>query len=440
MQQKITGEVKISPSILTITQKIKNISAFKEKIEEFSEKSVSELSEVILGGAINLGASDIHIEPKEKETKIRIRTDGILQDVTIFEREIFEGLLSRVKLLSGIKLNITDRPQDGRFSISMESSTKTGENKIEVRTSILPSEYGETIVLRVLNPKDLIRLGALGLRKDLLETFEREIKKPNGMIIVTGPTGSGKTTTLYAFLKRVQKPAIKIITIEDPIEYRLEGISQTQVDQKKGYDFASGLKSIMRQDPDVILVGEIRDLETAEIALQAALTGHLVFATLHTNDAAGTVARLTNLGAKPSNIGPAINMAIAQRLVREICKKCGKLEKVPPKTLDKLKKGLKGIPKEVRVPKLGGELKVPRPKGCRDCNFTGYRGRAGIFETFLVDEEMEKFILQNPSIAVLKKEAIKRGMVTMQQDGLIKVLNGITTIEEVERITGPVKQ
>ena len=440
MQQKITGEVKISPTILTITQKIKNVSAFKEKVEEFLEKSVSELSEVILGGAINLEASDIHVEPKEKETKIRIRIDGILQDVTKFEREIFEGILNRIKLLSGIKLNITDRPQDGRFSIAMEPSTTIGGGPIEVRVSTLPSEYGETLVLRILNPKALIKLETLGLRKDLLETFEREIKKPNGMIIVTGPTGSGKTTTLYAFLKRVQKPEIKIITIEDPIEYHLEGISQTQVDPKKGYDFASGLKSIMRQDPDVILVGEIRDLETAEIALQAALTGHLVFATLHTNDAAGTVARLTSLGAKPSNIGPAINMAIAQRLVREICKKCGKLEKVPHQILNKLKQGLRGVPKEVRVPRLNEGLKAPQPKGCRDCNFTGYRGRTGIFEAFLVDEGMEKFILQNPSIAALRKEAIKRGMVTMQQDGLIKVLNGITTIEEVERITGPIKQ
>jgi len=322
----------------------------------------------------------------------------------------------------------------------MEPSTTIGGGPIEVRVSTLPSEYGETLVLRILNPKALIKLGGLGLRKDLLETFEREIKKPNGMIIVTGPTGSGKTTTLYAFLKRVQKPEIKIITIEDPIEYRLEGISQTQVDPKKGYDFASGLKSIMRQDPDVILVGEIRDLETAEIALQAALTGHLVFATLHTNDAAGTVARLTSLGAKSSNIGPAINMAIAQRLVREICKKCGKLEKVPHQILNKLKQGLRGVPKEVRVPRLNEGLKVPQPKGCRDCNFTGYRGRTGIFEAFLVDEGMEKFILQNPSISALRKEAIKRGMVTMQQDGLIKVLNGVTTIEEVERITGPIKQ
>lgn len=434
MQQKITGEVKISPSILTITQKIKNVSVFKGQIEEFLEKSVSELSGVILGGAISLGASDIHIEPREKQAKIRTRIDGILQDVISFDPKTYQTLLSRIKLLSGIKLNITDRPQDGRFSVSINKTA------VEIRVSALPAEYGETIVLRILNPKTLVELEALGLRKDLLEIFRAEIKKPNGMIIVTGPTGSGKTTTLYAFLRRIQKPEIKIITIEDPIEYRLKGISQTQINPQKGYDFASGLQSIMRQDPDVILVGEIRGSETAQIALQAALTGHLVFTTLHTNDAAGTVARLTSLGAKPSNIGPAINMAVAQRLVRKICKKCGEPVKPSRQTLNKLKKGLRGMPKTVKALKFGVAVKVSQAKGCKYCNFTGFRGRAGIFETFLVSEEMEKFILKAPSIAVLRKEAIKKGMVTMQQDGLIKVLNGVTTIEEVERITGPIKK
>jgi len=457
MQQKITGEVKISPATLNITQKIKNVSAFEEKVGEFSVKSVTELSEIILGGGIGLEASDLHLEPEEGQAKIRVRIDGLLQDVTMIDRKTYESFLSRIKLISGIKLNITDRPQDGRFSISMEPATKIGGGPIteasphlpprlasrgsviEVRVSTLPAEHGETIVLRILNPKALVEIEALGLRRDLLETFEKEIKKPNGMIIVTGPTGSGKTTTLYAFLKKVHKPEIKIITIEDPIEYHLEGISQTQADPKKGYDFASGLKSIMRQDPDVILVGEIRDLETAEIALQAALTGHLVFTTLHTNDAAGTVARLTSLGAKPSNIGPAINMAIAQRLVRKICKKCGGLEKAPASVLEKIKRGSRGIPPEIKISKIVPGLKVPQAKGCKNCNFTGYQGRTGVFEAFLVDEEMEKFILQNPSIAALRKEATKRGMITMQQDGLIKVLNGITTVEEVERITGPIE-
>jgi len=433
MQEKITGEVKISPAIFNIIQKIKNVSDFGKRIGEFLEKSVTEFSEVILAGAINLESSDIHIEPRGEKSKIRIRIDGILQDVLDFDFKMYQGLLNRIKLLSGLKLNITDRPQDGRFSILMNKTA------IEIRTSALPAEYGETIVLRILNPKTLVELEALGLREDLLEMFRKEIEKPNGMVIVTGPTGSGKTTTLYAFLKKVQKPEIKIITIEDPIEYRLEGISQTQVKPKKGYDFASGLKSIMRQDPDVILVGEIRDLETAEIALQAALTGHLVFTTLHTNDAAGTIARLTSLGAKITNIGPAINMAVAQRLIREVCKKCGEFKKASLQEAAKIKRGLKGMSSKIKIPGMEPGFKIPKVKGCQNCNFTGYRGRAGVFEVFLVGEEMEKFILNNPSIGALRKEAVKKGMVTMQQDGLIKVLNGTTTIEEIERVTGPIK-
>ena len=248
--------------------------------------------------------------------------------------------------MSKLKLNITDKPQDGRFSI------ESGGQLIEIRTSSLPAEYGESIVMRVLNPKNLIALDDLGLRKDLLKTFEKEIKKPNGMIIVTGPTGSGKTTTLYAFLKKIQNPEIKIITIEDPIEYHLKGVSQTQVSPEKGYTFAEGLKSIVRQDPDVILVGEIRDLETAKIALQAALTGHLVLSTLHTNDAAGTIPRLVDLGANASSVAPALKMAVAQRLVRKVCKKCSTLSKPTEKELSEIKKGLKSLPSAIKIPDL----------------------------------------------------------------------------------------
>ena len=447
VSKKITGEVTISAAKFSqLQKKVKNIAGFKEKITASLGKEVTEVLEAILGGAIALEASDIHIEPLEEKAKIRSRIDGILQDVLFIESEVHNALLSRIKLLSGLKLNISDRPQDGRFSIVIEKTTAT-ENPshlpprptlqgsvIEVRSSALPAEYGESIVLRILNPKSLIGMEVLGLRKDLLEIFKKEIKKPNGMIIVTGPTGSGKTTTLYAFLKELQKPQIKIITIEDPIEYHLEGISQTQTDAEKGYDFASGLKSIMRQDPDVVLVGEIRDLETASIALQAALTGHLVFTTLHTNDAAGTVARIQALGEKPVNIAPAINLAVAQRLVRKVCEKCVKFEKPSIEEVKKIKKELRSLKTE--MPKITSVTKIPRAVGCRDCNSTGYRGRVGIFEAFLVDDEMEKFILTSPSIADLKEKAIKKGMITMKQDGLIKVLEGITTIEEVERVVG----
>ncbi|MBZ9578668.1 type II/IV secretion system protein [Patescibacteria group bacterium] len=428
---KISKEIEISPARLVEIQKeIKNVPEFKKKIEKFLAGKVSELLEIILGGAISLDASDVHIEPEENQTKIRLRVDGVLQDVLAFQKEIYKTLLSRIKLLSGIKLNITDRPQDGRFSILLDKTS------IEIRASALPAEYGESIVMRILNPKSLIEIEVLGLREDLLEIFKKEIKKPNGMVVVTGPTGSGKTTTLYAFLKRIHRPEIKIITIEDPIEYHLEGISQTQVNPKKGYDFASGLRSIMRQDPDVVLVGEIRDLETAQIALQAALTGHLVLTTLHTNDAAGTVARLQALGEKPINIAPAINMAIAQRLVRKVCRNCVKFVLISSELLKKIKKELKAVPKTIKIPELKEGLKIPQAQGCKDCNFTGFRGRIGIYEAFFIDDEMEKFILTSPSISALRELAIKKGMITMYCDGLMKFLKGITTLEEVERVTG----
>jgi len=431
VSKKITGSVEISPEIVEeIEKEIKNISEFGKKIEKASKERITDILEIILGGAILLETSDIHIEPTEKEARLRARIDGVLQDIIIFDLEIFQGILSRIKLLSGLKLNISDRPQDGRFSVFW------GQNLIEIRASSLPAEHGESIVLRILNPKNLMGIETLGLRKDLETAFNKEIKKPNGMIIVTGPTGSGKTTTLYAFLKKLQSPENKIITIEDPIEYHLKGISQTQTNPKKGYDFANGLRSIMRQDPDVILVGEIRDLETAQIALQAALTGHLVFTTLHTNNAAGTVARLISLGAKTSNIGPAINIAIAQRLVRKVCKKCSKLRSISDQELKKIKKDLQGLSKQIKIPKLIKGFKVPQAVGCKDCNSTGFRGRIGIFEAFFIDNEMEKFILTNPSIASLEEKAIKKGMVTMKQDGLIKVLEGITTIEEIEKVMG----
>jgi len=432
MKQEITKQIKISSQTLSKIQKeIKNILEFKESIEKILTQNVTEIAELILGGSVILKSSDIHFEPQKGEVKLRIRVDGILHDVLVIPSNVYQRILNRIKLLSGTKLNITDRPQDGRFSILIQ------ESAIEVRVSTLPSEHGETVVMRLLNPKDLIDIEQLGLREDLATTFKEQIKKPNGMIIVTGPTGSGKTTTLYAFLKKIQNPEIKVITIEDPIEYHLKGISQTQVAPKKGYDFASGLRSIVRQDPDVILVGEIRDLETTKIALQAALTGHLVLSTLHTNDSAGTITRLISLGANPVNIAPALNMAIAQRLIRKTCKKCSQLKTISPQELDKLKRGLEKTPSSVKLPELTKNLKIVKIKGCSECNSTGYKGRIAIFEAFLVDSELENFILTSPSISALKEKAIEKGMITMYQDGLIKVLEGVSTIEEIERVTAP---
>ena len=426
--KKITEEISISPEIGKKSEKIKNILDFKEEIEKSLKESITEISGLILAGAINLNASDVHIEPLKGEAKIRLRIDGILHNVLSFDKKIYEGLLSRIKLLSGVKLNITNRAQDGRFSVFLRDAS------IEIRTSTLPAEHGESIVLRVLNPENLMEMKRLGLRKDLLGIIEREIKRPNGMVVVTGPTGCGKTTTLYAFLGKIKRPEVKIITIEDPIEYHLKGISQTQVKPKAGYGFASGLKSVMRHDPDVILLGEIRDKETAKTAIQAALTGHLVLTTLHTNDAAGTIARLTSLEAKPSNIAPALNIAIAQRLVRKVCQQCVQLEKISEEDFQKLKKLLKGVPKKIF--ELKKDMGLPRAKGCRDCNNTGFKERIGIFEAFLVDSEMEKLILKNPSISTLREFTRKKGMITLKQDGIIKTLQGITTLEEIERVTG----
>jgi type IV pilus assembly protein PilB len=428
--EKITAQLKIEETVFkSMAEKIDSILNFKAEIEKVLTKETTKILEVILAGAISLDASDIHIEPEEKEVKTRVRIDGMLHDVIFTEFKIYQALLSRIKLLSGIKLNITEKAQDGRFTIL------TDKNETEARVSVLPSEYGESIVIRLLNPKKLIKIEDLGVREEILGQLRKEIEKPNGMIIVTGPTGSGKTTTLYAVLEKVKKPGIKIITIEDPIEYHLEGVSQTQAAPEKGYDFPNGLRAIVRQDPDVILIGEIRDYETAKIALQSALTGHLVLTTLHTNDAAGTIVRLQSLGEKAINIAPAINIAVAQRLVRKVCKKCVKFSHLTEEELQIFKKELCVLGKKIKIPKLSKNLKIPRVKGCKFCNFTGYKGRIGIFEFFLKDDEMENFILKSPSIADLRKIARKKGMIPMREDGLIKVLQGITTLEEIKRVT-----
>jgi len=432
---EITGKIEIDDAFFkSFTARVKNLLDFKKVIEDSLSEDTSFLINTLLTGAYLLDASDLHFEAQKNQTKLRIRMDGFLHDLFDFEKEKYSAILGRLKLISGLKLNIEERPQDGRFSIVFLNQEK---KEIEARASTLPTEFGETIVLRILNPKNLLSLKELGLEDFLLNALEKEIKKPNGMIIVTGPTGSGKTTTLYAILNEIRRPELKIITIEDPIEYHLPNISQTQVDTAHGYDFANGLRAIVRQDPDVILVGEIRDLETASIAIQASLTGHLVLSTLHTNDAAGTIARLEALGESPVNIAPALNIVIAQRLVRKVCPKCKKIEKVSQEEFLKIQDELKNIPSDIiNLPKITPDLMIPKPVGCADCNFTGYKGRVGIFELFLVDDEMENFILKSPSISDLRKKAIEKGMILMRTHGFLKALNGITTIEEVERVVG----
>ncbi len=438
--KKITEEIKITPEdFLQIKENVTNIPSFGEEIEMSLGERTTEVLAKILGGSVALGVSDIHFEPKKGNSKIRVRSDGILQEVVELDHKVYNKLISRIKLVSELKLNIKDKPQDGRFSIALPEDPDNAITKyytVEVRVSVLPSEYGETLVLRILDPKSLISFKKLGLRADLLELFEKQMNQPNGMVIVTGPTGSGKTTTLYAFLKEIENPQNKVITIEDPIEYHLSGISQTQVAPEKDYTFANGLRSVMRQDPDVILVGEIRDLETATIALQAALTGHLVFSTLHTNSAAGTIPRLQALGEKAVNIAPAINLAIAQRLIRKVCDNCKKERKTTEEEIKEIKKALKGIPDKADKPKIDSNFKIAEATGCKECNNTGYSGRIGLFEALIVDDEIKKFILESPSTTALKEKALKKGMTTIYQDGILKLAKGLTTIEEIERITG----
>lgn len=435
-EKAITGEVGISTETMTkLQEEIKNTKDLNEKIKTISKSEISNVLEVIIAGALTLDASDIHIEPQEENVRLRLRLDGLLYDISFFNFHIYKLLLSRIKLLSELKINVHDIPQDGRFTISIKQENKKTE--IEIRVSILPGAWGENIVMRVLNPKAIsVSIEDLGLQNFAYQIVMKELKKPNGMIINTGPTGSGKTTTLYAFIKKLNKPDVKIITLEDPVEYHLKGVSQTQIEAEKGYTFAAGLRSILRQDPDVILVGEMRDLDTITTALNAALTGHLVFSTLHTNDAIGAIPRLIDSGANPSIIAPALNLIIAQRLVRKVCQYCAIKRKVREEELKKLKETLKWLPKNIKIPKLDSNLEIKEGKGCEKCNNLKYKGRTGIFELFLIDEEVEKLIIKSPSEFELKEAFKNQEMITLKQDGFLKVLQGITTIEEVERITG----
>lgn len=438
MDDKITGKIEVDEIFFQepLIQIFSNLQAYKIGIEKAAEQDISLVMKNMMGGSIMLNVSDLHLEIEETKAILRVRLDGMLQYTCDFNFSIYKKIVSRIKLLSGLKLNVEKVPQDGRFTVALCKPEKTEE--IEIRVSTIPTNYGENIVMRILNPKSLINLEELGLRSDLYNLFEVQAHKPNGMIIVTGPTGSGKTTTLYAFLKKIRSPENKVITIEDPVEYHLDGITQTQIDQAKGYDFASGLRSIVRQDPDAILVGEIRDLETASIALQAALTGHLVLSTLHTNNAAGTIARLQALGELPVNIAPALNMVVAQRLVRKICKKCSSTQKISNELCSEMKEGFKNLSSDVLIPSFdeNTEILIPKKEGCEFCNFTGFKGRIALFEAIEIDDEMEDFILTSPSIPALERLAIQKGATLMKQDGYIKILNGITTIEEVRAVAG----
>jgi len=381
-----------------------------------SEAPVIRFVNLLISRAVEQRASDIHIEPFENELKVRYRIDGVLHDVEAPARRLQAAIVSRIKIMA--KLNIAERrlPQDGRIKLRLMG------REIDLRVSTLPTLYGESVVLRILDRSSIVvNLESLGFPEDTLTQFNRLITKPYGMILVTGPTGSGKTTTLYGALDKINSPDKKIITIEDPVEYQLFGVNQIHVKPQIGLTFANGLRSIVRQDPDVIMVGEIRDAETAEIAIQAALTGHLVFSTLHTNDAAGAVSRLLEMGVEDYLLASSLLGVLAQRLVRRMCTKCRRPAEMAAEVLRD----------------IGGDggTQVFEGEGCEDCAQTGYRGRLGIFELLPVNEVIRPLILERSSAGIIKDAAVQRGMRTLREDGWHKVRTGVTTVAEVVRVT-----
>ena len=408
--------------------KVDKLKELENMHERITTVSPTELISSLLTSAVKARASDIHLQPEKDYLAVRLRIDGVLQEAARLHSSVYHNLISRIKILAKLKLNVVKAPQDGSFVI--ESANRS----FEIRVSLLPSTYGESSVLRILGEQVALDIEDIGVRALASERILAEIKKPNGLILTTGPTGSGKTTTLYSFLKSVNKPGVKIITLENPVEYRLEGVEQIQIDEKAGLTFASALKSTLRQDPDVLMVGEIRDLDTAEAAAQAALTGHLVFSTLHTNDAAGAIPRFLNLGVQPVALAPALTTVIAQRLVRKICQECKEEQKLDPVLAKRVKSVLEAIPKNSKE-KVPSELKFFHSRGCSACNHLGYKGRIGAFEVFVNDDAMQQLIFKGSSTVEIKEQAIKSGMVTMIQDGLLKVLEGITDVAEVFRVT-----
>jgi len=389
-------------------------------LDDTSDAPIIKLVNHIISQSIKARASDIHIEPYQNSFKVRYRVDGILYDLLSPPIGIQPALISRIKVMANMNIAEKRLPQDGRFEV------KIGGNSIDVRVSTIPSSFGERLVLRLLNKSgSLLRLTEIGLSPEQLVLLENLVRSPNGIILVTGPTGSGKTTTLYAILSSINTPDINIITIEDPIEYQINGISQMQVNPKIDLTFARGLRSIVRQDPDVILIGEIRDRETAEIAVHSALTGHLVFSTLHTNDSASAITRLVDIGIEPFLISSSVMAVAAQRLIRVLCSYCKEASEPDYIALE----GLGVIVDQFK------DSKIYKAKGCEKCFNTGYKGRMAIFEIMVLNSHLKRLILKTYDSNRIKNEALKQNMITLRQDGIQKVLGGITTIEEVLRIT-----
>ena len=388
------------------------------------EAPIAKIVSTILEYAIKSRASDVHIEPQETRTRVRYRIDGILNEKLALPRNVHDAVTSRIKILSDLKLDERRIPQDGRFNFKM------GDEEVDLRVSTLPTVHGEKVVMRLLKKTGGIPdLPDLGLTGSNLRNLELAITRPHGIILVTGPTGSGKTTTLYSVLTRLNTNKVNIVTLEDPVEYEVIGLNQVQVNPTAGLTFASGLRSFLRQDPNIILVGEIRDSETTNLAVQAALTGHLVFSTLHTNNASTSIPRLLDLGAEPFLIASVLTAVEAQRIVRRICPSCKTSYSPPPEIVSDFKNILGNLyPQDLK------ELVIYKGKGCKECNNSGYLGRIGIYETIMVTSSIAKMVLERSSAEAIEKQAVSEGMITMFQDGYLKILNGITTLEEILRV------
>ncbi len=424
------SKVVIPTSKFTETIQVSSSEKYSDKLTTIdgSNMSATDALTIIFGAAVEQNSSDIHFEPEDHLIKVRYRVDGVLHDAVVLNKSWQKQIISRLKLMAKLKLNVDNESQDGRIAI-MNNNTQ-----LDVRVSVLPSSFGEAIVLRLLGIGAVdVTIDQLGLGGKALKVIQEQLHKASGMIITTGPTGSGKTTTLYSFLKVLNQPGVKIITLEDPIEYKVEGIQQTPIDHRVDFSFVKALRAVLRQDPDAVMVGEIRDPETAETALQAALTGHVVLTTLHTNDAAGAVPRLLTMGVKPFVIAPALNAIIAQRLVRRLCTACMKPAQIDEPTLKKIQQILSEIPdaSEVTVPK---DLQFYSSEGCEECGGLGYKGRVGIYEVIEVTDKMRELILTEPSGLAVKKLAFEQGTISIQQDGLLKALQKITDIHEVFRV------
>jgi type IV pilus assembly protein PilB len=395
--------------------------------EVIRDTPVAKIVERLLEYAINSRASDVHIEPLDENTRVRFRIDGVLHDESVLPSEIHDAIISRVKILSDLKIDERRIPQDGRFTF------KTDTNEIDVRVSTLPTIHGEKLVLRLLRKSGGVpSFSELGLRGSALKNLEIAILRPHGVIVVCGPTGSGKTTTLYSVLTKVNSTKINIVTLEDPVEYYIAGVNQVQINPLAGLTFATGLRSFLRQDPNIILVGEIRDQETTDLAIQAALTGHLVFSTLHTSNAAGAIPRFLDLGAEPFLLASSLNAVLGQRILRKICPSCRETV-MPPEILVADIKNVLGrlLPEEKAQP---GMLQLYRGKGCQECEGTGFLGRIGIFEVLPISDGVSKLILSHTDANEVERKAIEEGMITMKQDGYLKAIEGVTTIEEVLRV------